>query len=101
MAVKYVAAFRPESYQPFTDRLEIFSPDGSRSVVCVQARNELPRLKYPSKVDLGKCLPGTTMKAVITVENKGGFGMFYVMRRSEFDAFTVTEHRLREDRVGM
>lgn len=41
------------------------------------------------------------MKAVITVENKGGFGMFYVMRRSEFDAFSVTEYRLREDRVGM
>lgn len=45
IAVKYVAAFRPESYQPFTDRIEIFSPDGSRSVLCVHARNELPRLK--------------------------------------------------------
>ena len=55
----------------------------------------------PSVVDLGKCLPGTTMKAIVTIENKGGFGLFYVMRRSEYDAFTESEYKLKEDRVGV
>ena len=50
MAVRYVAVFHPDSYQSMTDRIEILSPDGSSSILCVQARNELPKLMCKNKI---------------------------------------------------